>query len=220
MAKIYSSAAVIFALIAPGISFAEPNCSGVPDKGYGFNFQLACFKHDVCYSEAVLVGMDKQSCDSRFYTHMKSSCRGDLFCLSAAYSYYLGVKSFEPSIFDRAALKGVRIRDQIQANNDSATLKLFENRAKGQANWTAKDKECSILKGSARDNCITERNKIFVPNVPGTYNIGNCNTLGVRWKNGERYSNAKFQSNSLGVPLNEILNSSSGKDPCEQYYKD
>lgn len=216
----YAYFVLILVLLAPTTSSAEPNCSGVPDKGYGFNFQLACFKHDVCYSEAVLVGMDKQSCDNRFYTHMKSSCRGDLFCLSAAYSYYLGVKSFEPAIFDRAALKGIRIRDQIAANNDSAALKLFENRANGQARWTSKDKECSILRGSARDLCLAERNKIFVPNVPGTYNIGNCNTLGIRWKNGERYSNAKYQANALGVPLDEVLNSSSGKDPCELYYKD
>ena len=78
-------------------------CTGVPDSGYGFDFNEICDDHDRCY------GMQpygdgwrgRRSCDRSFRSAMFGYCKQhDWFsskrttCDSVAVAYYLGVRAF------------------------------------------------------------------------------------------------------------------------------
>ena len=46
--------------------------NAVPDKPMGFDFQLACRRHDVCCSDKN--GPEKSICDGNFKSDMKKEC--------------------------------------------------------------------------------------------------------------------------------------------------
>ena len=85
----------------PGEPFETNGCTGVPDKGLGFNFTASCNKHDECYETC---GADKTECDKQFYEDMKNSCSGQLShiknrCLFTAWLYYKTVLNAPSSWF-------------------------------------------------------------------------------------------------------------------------
>lgn len=214
------SLALGFILLISQTSNAEPNCSGAYDQTSYYNFKTACFKHDVCYSEGPVLGLSKQACDDRFYSHMKASCKGEWFCLGAANVYYKAVRQFPQSTYDNATAKGIGILNKINSSNDEAARLLFTKRARGQIRWTAKELECSKLDGNLRDICIAERNAILIPDIPGKYHLGDCNTLGIRWSLGHRTGNANYQAKTLGLPIEVVMDRESPGDPCKAYYLD
>lgn len=213
---------ILFAvsLLISGFAHADPNCSGAFDKTFFYDFSNACFKHDVCYSEGPLLGLDKKQCDVRFYFHMKTTCRGSLPCIAAASAYYMAVAQFPYERFWAASQKSVAIKRKIDANHDQQAMHLFAQRALAQDLWSRKNMQCYWKFGNARIACLQERDAIQVPDIPGTYHLGDCNTLGVRWKNGDRLTNAHYISELLGVPYEVVTDPNIDGDPCKGHYKD
>lgn len=77
-------------------------CSFVPDQNFGwgpdFDFNLACYAHDVCYANHALDGVarSRSQCDSIFLDLMLADCRarGSGPCQGVAYTYHYGVRAF------------------------------------------------------------------------------------------------------------------------------
>lgn len=204
--------------LLPFTALAEPNCSNAYDRTSFYDFKDSCFKHDVCYSEAKLTGMTKKSCDDRFYSHMKASCRGRSFlCDGAARTYYLAVKALDKSVFDSAAKKGAKILAELKrlsGREQDEVLAVFKARASGQSLWTAKNDKCGSMSNDAKHKaCKADRDLVRVPDMPMDFGMGNCNILGIRWKSGHRTGNAQIQAAKYGVSLADIK--SSRRDPCE-----
>ncbi len=90
---------------------AAPNgCTGVPDSGYGFNFNASCNDHDNCYAFKYFgdSASGRQACDVRFLNNMKAHCNTRsswgqrTFCRGVAYTYYYGVRALGGFFFARA----------------------------------------------------------------------------------------------------------------------
>lgn len=77
-------------------------CSSSPDNPLGFNFTLACARHDFGYRNYKAVGQfpaNKPRVDSSFYADLKRVCaRYNTFvqpaCYSLAWTYYQAVRAF------------------------------------------------------------------------------------------------------------------------------
>ncbi|GAA1783374.1 phospholipase [Luedemannella flava] len=91
-------------------------CSSSPDNPLGFDFKLACYRHDFGYRNYKAVGTfsaNKSRLDSAFYEDLKRRCATYSAvvrpaCNSLAWTYYQAVKTFgsvsvKQSDIDRAA---------------------------------------------------------------------------------------------------------------------
>ncbi|MBX3016546.1 MAG: hypothetical protein KF767_01555 [Bdellovibrionaceae bacterium] len=208
---------VIALLFSPLAAMAGENCSDAYDKSGFFDFRQACFKHDVCYSEAGLLGFKRDECDTRFLREMRASCAGRSFvCNSTAHVYYLAVRQGAGDSFDAAQKKSDKIRALIKANKDKKMQQLLKTRRSGQDAYMKITKAC-LQQGVEMKRCMKEREKIKVPDYPFEYNLGGCNLLGINWVKGHREQNAKKMANLTGLSENQILNGGNG-DICEDRY--
>src|SRR5215211_2790440 len=85
-----------------GFNWSTDFCSSSPDNPLGFDFKLACWRHDWGYRNYKAVGLfsaNKPRLDDAFYADMKRRCATyNIFvqpaCYSLAWTYYQAVKSF------------------------------------------------------------------------------------------------------------------------------
>lgn len=204
-------------LLIPQLASAGENCSDAYDRTHFFDFREACFKHDVCYSEAGLLGFKRDDCDTRFLREMRASCAGRSFiCNSSAQVYYLAVRQSAAASFQAARKKSDAIRALILENQDRPMEKLIRARRSGQDAYMKLTKAC-LQKGVEIKRCLKQREKIEVPDYPFAYNLGRCNLLGINWVNGHREKNAAKMARLTGLSENQILNGGKG-DICEDRY--
>jgi hypothetical protein len=86
-----------------------PYCTGVPDRGFGFNFGSACKWHDACYRYHWCGPhrWGRYRCDAIFPGKMYASCRSWYAvwnplrwrCYGIANRYYIGVRLFGAPAF-------------------------------------------------------------------------------------------------------------------------
>ncbi|MDH3646939.1 MAG: phospholipase [Gammaproteobacteria bacterium] len=91
-----------------------PGAVNAIDESAGSRFHPACARHDYCYRHGhATYGVDREACDTRFYTDLKAHCNKDkLFgvlslgslaedakCLAMAESMYQGVRRFGEDAF-------------------------------------------------------------------------------------------------------------------------
>lgn len=77
-------------------------CSNSPDNPLGFNFELACWRHDFGYRNYKQMGQfsaNKSRLDSAFYEDLKRKCATYNWavrpaCTSLAWTYYQAVRNF------------------------------------------------------------------------------------------------------------------------------
>ncbi|HEX5995969.1 MAG TPA: phospholipase [Jiangellales bacterium] len=99
-----------------GFDWSTDYCSSSPDNPLGFDFRLACYRHDFGYRNYKAVGQfpaNKSRLDSAFYEDMKRKCATyNSFvrpaCYSLAWTYYQAVVAFgsvavQQADLDRAA---------------------------------------------------------------------------------------------------------------------
>lgn len=87
---------------AYGFDWSTDFCSSSPDNPLGFDFRLACWRHDFGYRNYKAVGLftaNKPRLDDAFYADMKRKCATySVFvqpsCYSLAWTYYQAVKAF------------------------------------------------------------------------------------------------------------------------------
>jgi hypothetical protein len=87
---------------AYGFDWSTDFCSDSPDNPLGFDFTLACARHDFGYRNYKAVGQfpaNKPRIDSYFYEDLKRKCAAyNVFvrpaCLGLAWTYYQAVKAF------------------------------------------------------------------------------------------------------------------------------
>lgn len=215
LCRVFASS--LFLAFWAAASWAEPNCSNVPDDTSYYSFKTACFKHDVCYSEHPLTGFTKKQCDEMFFENMKASCRGALLCKSAATIYYQAVHNASDSSFKSAGKKGTTSLNLIKAKNDRPTLQLMKERARNQAAWVQKNRACSkIANTSDYKRCLDQLARIKVPDIPFAYHLGKCNMFGIDWITGHRTANATKMAKATGTARDQIMDKS--KDPCAGMY--
>lgn len=100
---------VVAPTAASAHGYKANGCTGVPDRGYGFDFHLACDGHDRCYHGQPF-GTDaagRLRCDRMFRSDMLDQC-GDhgsrakrVACRGIAWSYYYGVRVLGSPFWDR-----------------------------------------------------------------------------------------------------------------------
>jgi hypothetical protein len=112
-----------------GFDWSTDYCSSSPDQPLGFDFRLACYRHDFGYRNYKAVGQfpaNKDRIDDAFYYDMRTKCEEyNSFvrpaCLSLAWTYYQAVRLFGSVVvsqadLDRAAqLKAEGLRRQQEA---------------------------------------------------------------------------------------------------------
>ncbi|KAF2141555.1 uncharacterized protein K452DRAFT_193619, partial [Aplosporella prunicola CBS 121167] len=78
--------------------WSKDHCSSAPDKPFGFDFTLACNRHDFMYHAwSYVCRFDhdhRKSADEVFYEDMKRVCRKNLLCKGTAKTYYAAVRAF------------------------------------------------------------------------------------------------------------------------------
>jgi hypothetical protein len=85
-----------------GFNWSTDYCSSSPDNPLGFNFTLACYRHDFGYrnyKEMSQFPGNKDRLDSAFYADLKRKCATYNWavrpaCYSLAWTYYQAVKNF------------------------------------------------------------------------------------------------------------------------------
>ncbi|KAI9103019.1 phospholipase A2 domain-containing protein [Phlyctochytrium arcticum] len=78
------------------LSFAADYCTYSPDQPLGFDFRLACARHDFGYGNYRALnqlGANKPRLDNMFYEDMKAICGGSITCKAAAFTYYTAAKA-------------------------------------------------------------------------------------------------------------------------------
>lgn len=88
-------------------------CSSSPDNPLGFNFTLACYRHDFGYRNYKQVGQfsaNKSRLDDAFYADMKRKCATYNYfvrpaCYSLAWTYYQAVRAFGDTVITSAQLQ-------------------------------------------------------------------------------------------------------------------
>lgn len=198
---------------------ADPNCSDVADKTSFYDFRTACFKHDVCYSEAGLLGLKRSDCDQRFYQEMRASCVGrSVVCSITARVFYVAVHQGAADSFKNASRKSAAIKKLIQENRDSQMRQLLRARRSGQDAWVTRTSACFRESSDKKKKaCLEERNEVQVPDYPYEYHLAGCNILGIGWEKGHRARNIQIMARRTGLSENQI-EASRGGDPCEGYY--
>ncbi|HET8658900.1 MAG TPA: phospholipase [Micromonosporaceae bacterium] len=87
---------------AYGFNWSTDYCSNSPDNPLGFDFRLACYRHDWGYRNYKAVGLfsaNKPRLDDAFYADMKRKCATYSVvlqppCYSFAWTYYQAVRAF------------------------------------------------------------------------------------------------------------------------------
>jgi len=207
-------------------SSAEPNCTGAYDTTWAYDFKTACFKHDVCYSEGKLLGFTKAECDSIFKEHMDISCMGRSFiCDFMADKYYSAVRNMPQKVYDDASSKSDRSIEFLKTSTNTEAVEfytaLLNQRKAGQRAWTKKYRECKTYPDESpqRIACGEVRSAIEVPNIPHEFNMGECNILGINWKNGHRTKNAfRIARQTPNVQYSDIVADRDG-DACKGNYR-
>lgn len=99
-------------------------CSSSPDNPLGFNFTLACYRHDFGYRNYKAMGQfsaNKARLDSAFYEDMKRVCATyssvvQPACYALAWTYYQAVRAFGQVVVDKADLdRAQRLLTEAQA---------------------------------------------------------------------------------------------------------
>jgi ribosomal protein uS17 len=101
-----------------GFDWSTDLCSSSPDQPLGFDFRMACTRHDFGYRNYKAVGQfdpNKSRIDDAFYFDMKQVCAGYSTiprgtCNSLAWTYYQAVKQFGSIVVSDKSDKTVIVR--------------------------------------------------------------------------------------------------------------
>lgn len=82
---------------AYGFDWATDGCTGGPDQPFGYDFRLACYRHDFGYrnyGEAGTFRKHKKRLDLAFRADLGRVCDQRPFCLVLAGTYYTAAVTF------------------------------------------------------------------------------------------------------------------------------